>query len=84
MVDKDMLEQRIRAGIPGVDLITIEDMTGTADHWRAVVVSSFFEGKSRIEQHQAIYAALGELMAGPVHALSLSTYTPAAWSKRSQ
>ena len=45
-------------------------------------MSPTFEGKSRIEQHQAVYAALGELMAGPVHALSLATYTPDKWSSR--
>jgi stress-induced morphogen len=82
MVDKDVVEQRIRAGIPDVEVIAIEDLTGTKDHYRAVVVSASFEGKSRIEQHQAVYAALGELMTGPVHALSLSTYTPAAWSAK--
>lgn len=82
MVDKNVVEDRIRAGIPDVEVITIEDLTGTQDHYRAVVVSASFEGKSRIEQHQAVYAALGELMAGPVHALSLSTYTPATWSAK--
>jgi stress-induced morphogen len=82
MVEKDVIEERIRAGIPDVEEIAIEDLTGTKDHYRAVIVSAAFEGKSRIEQHQAVYAALGELMAGPVHALSLSTYTPATWSAR--
>lgn len=82
MVDKDVVEQRIRAGIPDVQMLTIEDLTGTRDHYSAVVVSPFFEGKSRIEQHQAVYAALGELMKGPVHALALSTFTPAAWSAK--
>lgn len=82
MVAKDVVEQRIREGIPDVQLLEIEDLTGTQDHYRAVVVSASFEGKTRIEQHQAVYAALGELMAGPVHALALSTFTPAAWAKK--
>lgn len=85
MVDKEVVEQRIRAGIPDVQVLEIEDLTGTRDHYRAVVVSPFFEGKSRIEQHQAVYAALGELIRGagaPVHALALHTYTPAAWSAK--
>lgn len=85
MVDKEVVEQRIRAGIPDVQVIQIEDLTGTRDHYRAVIVSPFFEGKSRIEQHQAVYAALGELIQGssaPVHALSLNTFTPAAWSAK--
>jgi stress-induced morphogen len=82
MVDKAIVEQRIRDGIPDVTELRLEDLTGTQDHYRAVVVSSSFEGKSRIEQHQAVYAALGELMQGPVHALSLSTYTPEAWAAK--
>jgi stress-induced morphogen len=73
------VEERIRGGIPNVTVLELEDLTGTKDHYRAVVVSASFAGKSRVEQHQAVYAALGELMAGPVHALSLSTFTPETW-----
>ncbi|MGF1464678.1 MAG: BolA family protein [Sandaracinaceae bacterium] len=83
MVEPSVVEERIRAGIPGVQVVEIEDLTGTRDHYQAVIVSPFFEGKSRVEQHQAVYRALGELMAGPVHALALSTYTPEAWAARS-
>lgn len=79
MVEPSVVEQKIREGIPDVSEVQIEDLTGTKDHYRAVVVSASFAGKSRIEQHQAVYAALGDLMLGPVHALSLSTYTPEAW-----
>ena len=82
MVDTHIVEQRIRDGVPGLTHLALEDLTGTKDHYSAVIVSSAFEGKSRIEQHQMIYRALGELMAGPVHALALSTYTPEAWQKR--
>lgn len=82
MIAKEVVEQRIREGIPDVQHLEIEDLTGTQDHYRAVVVSPAFEGKSRIEQHQAVYGALGELMAGPVHALALSTFTPAAWATK--
>jgi stress-induced morphogen len=82
MVDPSVVEERIRAGIPDVELVTIEDLTGTRDHYRAVVVSASFRGKTRIEQHQAVYAALGELMSGPVHALALATFTPEGWAAR--
>lgn len=82
MVAREVVEQRIRAGVRDVELLEVEDLTGTQDHYRAVVVSPSFEGLSRIEQHQAVYAALGELMAGPVHALALSTFTPAAWAAK--
>jgi len=46
------------------------------------VVSSAFEGKSRVEQHKLVYASLGALVGGDVHALALSTYTPAAWAAK--
>ena len=82
MIEPSVVEQRIREGIPGVVELQLEDLTGTKDHYRAVVVSASFAGKTRIEQHQAVYAALGELMDGPVHALSLSTFTPEAWQAR--
>lgn len=80
MVEPEVVVQRIREGIPDVAEVQIEDLTGTKDHYRAVVVSASFEGKTRVEQHQAVYAALGELMTGPVHALSLATYTPERWA----
>lgn len=82
MVEPQVVMDKIREGIGEVTHLELEDLTGTKDHYRAVIVSPTFEGKSRIEQHQAVYAALGELVAGPVHALSLATYTPDKWSSR--
>jgi len=73
MVELSVLEQRLRAAFPGAARIEIEDLTGTKDHYKAVIVAQEFAGKSRIEQHQLVYRALGELMAGPVHALALET-----------
>ncbi len=43
------------------------------DHWAAMVVSSAFKGKSRVQQHQMVYAALQGRMGGVLHALSLQT-----------
>lgn len=57
--------------------VTLTDMTGGGDHWAARVVSPRFEGQTPIARHRAVYAALGELMAGPIHALKLETLTPA-------
>jgi stress-induced morphogen len=81
MVEPEILERRIRAAFPDVQLVRIEDLTGTKDHYQAIVVSPSFAGMTRVEQHQAIYRALGELMDGPVHALALQTYTPEAWAR---
>ncbi|MEM1415662.1 MAG: BolA family transcriptional regulator [Myxococcota bacterium] len=79
MVEASIVEQKIREGIEGVEHVAITDLTGTKDHYEATVVASAFDGMSRIEQHQAVYGALGDLMKGPVHALALKTFTPARW-----
>ncbi len=73
MVEPQVLEQKLRAAFPGAARIEVEDLTGTKDHFKAVIVAPEFAGKSRVEQHQLVYRALGELMAGPVHALALET-----------
>ncbi|HJK96769.1 MAG TPA: BolA family transcriptional regulator [Polyangiaceae bacterium LLY-WYZ-14_1] len=83
MPDAKELETRIRDGLDGVTHIALEDLTGTRDHWQATVVATAFQGKTRVQQHQAVYRALGELMEGPVHALALQTYTPEAWQEKS-
>jgi stress-induced morphogen len=81
MIEAEALEERIRQGLGEVSHIVVNDLTGTKDHWEAVIVSDAFSGKSRIQQHQMVYAALGELMAGPIHALALKTYTPESWTQ---
>ncbi|CCQ72939.1 BolA family transcriptional regulator [Magnetospira sp. QH-2] len=45
-------------------------------HFNVRVVSAAFEGKSRVERQRMVYGVLAEEMAGPVHALQLSTQTP--------
>jgi stress-induced morphogen len=81
MLEAETLEERIRQGLGEVSHLVVRDLTGTKDHWEALVVSAAFAGKTPIEQHQMVYAALGELMAGPVHALALKTYSPESWAK---
>jgi len=82
MVEPEVVEQRIREGIEGVAHVAVKDLTGTKDHLEATVVASAFVGKSRVQMHQMVYAALGELMSGPVHALKLRTLTPEAWQSQ--
>ncbi|MFT4991050.1 MAG: acid stress-induced BolA-like protein IbaG/YrbA [Polaromonas sp.] len=50
-------------------------------HFEAVVVSLLFAGKTRVQQHQHVYQALGDRMRSEIHALSLQTFTPEAWAK---
>jgi stress-induced morphogen len=80
MVEPSVVEERIRAGVEGITHFTLEDLTGTKDHYQAVVVTPAFATLTKVEQHQAVYRALGELMDGPVHALALKTYTPETWA----
>ncbi len=49
---------------------------GDGDHYAAMVVSEAFRGKSRVQQHQMVYAALGSHMGGALHALALTTKVP--------
>ncbi len=56
--------------------IKVSDMTGGGDHWQVQITSAEFVGKSRIEQHQMVYAALGDWMKKEIHALALSTSVP--------
>jgi stress-induced morphogen len=53
--------------------IEIIDLRGDGDHYKAVVKTAAFAGKSRVAQHQAVYAALKGKMGGELHALALET-----------
>ena len=73
MVEPQILKEKLQAAFPNASQLEVEDLTGTKDHYRAVIVDAAFAGISRIEQHKLVYRALGELMNGPVHALALET-----------
>jgi stress-induced morphogen len=69
------IERLIKATFPDAR-IELKDLAGDNDHWAAHVVSSAFKGKSRIQQHQMIYDALGGRVGGVLHALQLTTALP--------
>ena len=69
------LQDRIQAALPGAH-VSVDDLTGGGDHFRAEVVSDRFEGLSRIQQHKLIYDVFGDEVGGPIHALSIKTSTP--------
>ena len=52
---------------------------GSESHFKVVIVSSKFERKSLLQQHQLINQVLAEDLAGPIHALSIQAKTPAQW-----
>jgi len=55
------------------------EVEGDGQHFQALVVSAAFAGKSRVQRHQLVYAALGERMREEIHALSMRTLTPEEW-----
>ena len=65
----------IRAGLPDAE-VTIEDLAGDGNHYKAYVVTPAFRGVSRVQQHQMVYRTLGECMGGELHALALTTAVP--------
>ncbi|MGB7988669.1 MAG: BolA/IbaG family iron-sulfur metabolism protein [Candidatus Methylophosphatis roskildensis] len=51
-------------------------VAGDGQHFEALIVSSAFAGKSRVQRHQIVYAVLGDRMREEIHALSMKTLTP--------
>ena len=74
-MDRATLEGFLREAFPDAE-ITLTDLAGDNDHWQAEIVSETFRGKSRVAQHQQVYAALQGRMGGALHALALTTRTP--------
>jgi stress-induced morphogen len=70
------IERLIKEALPDAK-VTIRDLAGDGDHYAAEVVSEAFRGKSRVQQHQMVYAALKGRMGGELHALALQTSAPA-------
>lgn len=68
----DDIRQMILDALPDAE-VEIEDLAGDGDHYRARIVSAAFAGKSRVAQHQLVYAALKGKMGGELHALALET-----------
>ena len=72
----DDITAMIKEALPDAE-IEIIDLAGDGDHYKAIVTSKAFDGKSRIQQHQMVYAALKGNMGGVLHALALETRVPA-------
>jgi stress-induced morphogen len=74
-MDRATLEGFLREAFPDAR-IELKDLAGDNDHWSAEIVSASFRGKSRVAQHQLVYAALKGRMGGALHALALTTRAP--------
>jgi acid stress-induced BolA-like protein IbaG/YrbA len=71
----------VKAGIESGLACEHVAVEGDGQHFQALVVSAAFAGKSRVQRHQLVYAALGDRMREEIHALSMQTLTPDEWKK---
>jgi len=78
MLSAQQLESYITQNL-ACDHVKVLGDDGT--HFEALVVSPEFVGKTMVQQHQLVYAALGDRMRAEIHALSIKTLTPEAWLK---
>ena len=74
-MDANEIEKMIKDALPDAQ-VRIDDLRGDGDHYLAYVISDAFAGKSRVQQHQMVYAALQGRMGGELHALALQTAAP--------
>ena len=75
MVTPESVRQGIADGLACERL----EVSGDGQHFDALVVSAAFAGRSRVQRHQLVYAALGERMREEIHALSMRCLTPEEW-----
>ena len=75
MVEALSIKQGIEAGLACEHV----EVIGDGQHFQALVVSAAFDGRSRVQRHQLVYATLGERMREEIHALSMRTLTPEEW-----
>ena len=78
MVTPESVKAGIAAGLACEHL----EVAGDGQHFQALVVSSQFAGRNRVQRHQMVYAALGDRMREEIHALSMQTLTPEEWNKK--
>lgn len=84
MISLEQVKMMIKAQLPDAEVV-VKDLTGGGDHLEAIVISSEFEGKTKVKQHQLVYSSLNEaLTSESIHALALKTYTPQAWQNAGQ
>jgi len=75
MVTIESVKQGIESGLACEHI----EVIGDGQHFQALIVSGEFEGRSRVQRHQLVYATLGDRMREEIHALSMKTLTPREW-----
>ncbi len=74
-MNPDDIVAKIRVTLPDA-VVTLEDLTGTKDHWKARIVSTHFAGLSLIARHRLVNQALADELKGPIHAFTMDVATP--------
>ena len=72
MVTPDSIKHTIEEKLP-CEFVQVE---GDGHHFEALIVSSAFQGKTPVQRHQLVYAALGDRLREEIHAFSMRTLTP--------
>lgn len=72
-MDPARIQALIETGLPGAQA-QVSGADGV--HFEATVIAGQFSGKLPLARHRLVYATLGELMGGAIHALALKTLTP--------
>ena len=66
------IEKLIKEALPDA-LVEIQDLAGDGNHYSAIIISSEFNGKSKIQQHKMVYDSLKGKMGNELHALAIKT-----------
>ena len=74
-MEKDAIIAKLIAALPDA-VVELHDLTGTKDHWQAKIISQAFSGKTMVQRHRLVNAALAEELKGPIHALTMDLKTP--------
>ena len=81
MISPEQVQTMIQERLSNAEVKVV----GDGQHFEAIIVSPEFTGKTRVKQHQMVYAALqAEMASETIHALSLKTYTPETWQTTGQ
>lgn len=82
MISKEQV-QNLLIDAFATNQIFVQDLTGTQDHYKVTIISDLFLNKSRVQRQQLVNKALAEPLKGPLHALTMETYTLAEYKNLS-
>ena len=81
MISPEQVQTMIQERLSNAEVKVV----GDGEHFEAIIISPDFAGKTKVKQHQMVYASLqAEMASETIHALSLKTYTPETWQAASQ